>query len=56
MKLDGCGSQLNLELYDELINATGKAITMEVRMGKTLRATSDLIMINITSERNANPI
>ena len=29
VKLDGCGSQLNLELYDELINATGKAITME---------------------------
>lgn len=29
VKLDGCGSQLNLELYDDLINATGKAITME---------------------------
>ena len=29
VKLDGCGSQLDLQLYDDLIKATGKAIMVE---------------------------
>ncbi|GMH62596.1 hypothetical protein TL16_g03510 [Triparma laevis f. inornata] len=28
-KLDGCGAQLDLQLYDDLINATGKAVVVE---------------------------
>ncbi|GMH85976.1 hypothetical protein TrST_g9964 [Triparma strigata] len=28
-KLDGCGAQLDLQLYDDLINATGNAVVVE---------------------------
>lgn len=29
IKLDGCGKQLDLQLYADLFNATGKSILME---------------------------
>lgn len=34
VKLDGCGAQKDIDLWSRLINATGKAILIEVRRAR----------------------